>query len=461
MNKNDFEIFSPTSKQKTEMKERLMLEAECLSTVQNGTGRVISVDANELIEAKPRTKKPDFVMKFATIAAAVAFVAVVSGFFIMNNNGVQTLAGQESTSEALQSEVSSDEPSDTTESSLQEENTENNTVNADNILSSVLIQNVTKINDNTLLAIAEKNFILIDTDSHRITKEIPRDGGKLIQKIDNGFAIISRDYDDCYFEIYDVNGNVKKHVAIPTRPVNEQEIADGVTYTQVPLISIFYIHISADGEKVIYQGENGFCVNTTDLDNEIVIQPVEEFNGGFEEFYVMCDYILYRDDVVYGQAYKYNPEKDENEFYFAGYNLETKGWTVYYEMQDKQQIFNQDSFVDNSFLIVDAGADSRYTDGKLPYYVIGDTEMKEFVCEEGRESVRAFISGNAKYIVTHSEYWTEAGEPLPSALKLYDIETGEILLTKEYAHNLQTAYIDEATRTLYAICGTQFFTMNF
>lgn len=128
MNKNDFEILSPTSKQKTEIKERLMLEAECLSTVQNGTGRVISVDADELIEAKPRTKKSDFVMKFATIAAAVAFVAVVSGFFIMNNNGVQTLASQESAGETVTSEVSSDKPSESASShisSVTENETEN------------------------------------------------------------------------------------------------------------------------------------------------------------------------------------------------------------------------------------------------------------------------------------------------------------------------------------------------
>lgn len=128
MNKNDFEILSPTSKQKTEMKERLMLEAEFLSTVQNSTGRVISVDADELIEAKPRTKKSDFVMKFATIAAAVAFVAVVSGFFIMNNNGVQTLASQESAGETVASEVSSDKPSESASShisSVTENETEN------------------------------------------------------------------------------------------------------------------------------------------------------------------------------------------------------------------------------------------------------------------------------------------------------------------------------------------------
>ncbi len=461
MNKNDFEILSPTSKQKNEMKERLMLEAECLSTVQNGTGRVISVNADELIEAKSGTKKSGFVMKFATIAAAVAFVAVVSGFFIMNNNGVQTLASQESVSETVQNEVSSDEPSDTTESSQQEENTENNTINADNILSSVLIQNITKIDDNTLLAIAEKNFILIDINSHEITKEIPRDGAKLIQKIDNGFAIVNREYDDCYFELYDAKGNMTKHVDTPARPVNEQEIADGVTYTQVPLISPFHIHISTDGKKVVYQGENGFCVNTTDLDNEIVIQPVGEFNGGFEEFYVMCDYMLYRDDIVYGQAYKYNPDTKSNDFYLASMNLNTKEFEIYYKLKDKQQIFNQDSFVDNSFMVVDAGADQRYTEGKLQHLTIMDKELKEFVCEENIESVRAFISGNAKYIVTHSEHWNENGTPLPSALKLYDVETGEILLTKEYAHNLQTAYIDEATRTLYAVCGTQFYTMNF
>lgn len=461
MNKNDFEILSPTIKQKTEMKERLMLEAECLSTVQNGTGRVISVDADELIEAKPRTKKSDFVMKFATIAAAVAFVAVVSSFFIMNNNGVQTLASQESAGETVASEVSSDKPSDTTESSQQEENTENNTVNADNILSSALIQDMTMLDKNTIFATAENNYLLIDSDSHEIIKKISRNGAKHVQKIDNGFVLIDLNYDTASYDIYDVKGNLTKHVDIPKKPL-ESEKTELATYKARPVIDPFLLCVSTDGEKVVYHGNNGFCTNSIDLDNEIIIQPVEDFNGGFEEFLVMVRPILYEGDVVYGEAYKYNPEKDENEFYFAGYNLETKGWTVYYEMQNKEQIFSGwYLFAENSFLIVDAGADSRYTDGKLPYYVIGDTEMKEFVCEEGCESVRAFISDNAKYIVTHSEYWTETGEPLPSALKLYDVETGEILLTKEYAHNLQAAYIDEATRTLYVVCGTQFFTMNF
>ena len=317
------------------------------------------------------------------------------------------------------------------------------------------------LDENTILAIAENNYLLIDSNSHKIIKEISRDGVKHVQKIDNGFVMIDVNPDTASYDVYDVKGNPTKHVDIPKKPL-EAEKAELASYKSIPVIDPFLLCVSTDGEKVVYHGDNGFCTNSIDLDNETVIQPAEDFNGGYEEFYKMTRPVLYKDDVVYGSVVKYNREQEKHEIYYGSIDLKTGKWTVYYKMQDKEQIFSGwYLFAENSFLIVDAGADSRYTDGKLPYYVIGDTEMKEFVCEEGRESVRAFISGNAKYIVTQSEYWNEAGEPLPSALKLYDIETGEILLTKEYAHDLQTAYIDEATRTLYAVCGTQFSTMNF
>ena len=166
--------------------------------------------------------------------------------------------------------------------------------------------------------------------------------------------------------------------------------------------------------------------------------------------------LKYVDDTSYGEAAKYISGTGENEFFFASLDTKTKEWTIYYKLNDDQQIFNQDDFTANSFLIVDEGANSQATEGKLHYFVIGDTEMKEFICEEGYESTNAFISGNAKYILTTYGHSMNEAE-----IKLYDTSTGEVLISEKMDHNVQTAYIDEESRKLYIAGRGNFIVKDF
>ncbi|MBR4306053.1 MAG: hypothetical protein IKT78_04335, partial [Ruminiclostridium sp.] len=214
-------------------------------------------------------------------------------------------------------------------------------------LSNAVIQDMTKIDENTLLAIGQDNLVLVDTNTYKITKEIPRTTYMQIQKIDNGFVTIDGRYESCSYDIYDIKGNVTKHVDIPTRPLQGEELELGYSFTEKPVIDPFTLHVSSDAKGVIYFSENGYCANSIDLDNEIVIQPVEDFNGGFEEFYQMTGTVLYKDDIIYGTAGKFNSEKERNEHFFASLNLKTKEWTVYHQLNRDQQLFNKDDFVDN------------------------------------------------------------------------------------------------------------------
>ena len=77
MNKKDFDILTPTYKEKAEMKERLMQEARGFSVQENSSNRSISVDAEELIEIKKPVKKMRM-SGFAAVAAALVCVASVS-----------------------------------------------------------------------------------------------------------------------------------------------------------------------------------------------------------------------------------------------------------------------------------------------------------------------------------------------------------------------------------------------
>ena len=353
------------------------------------------------------------------------------------------------------------------ESSQQEERkNENTSTDADKndftALNKAVIQDMTRIDENTLLAIGQHNLVLVDTNTYKIFKEIPRTNNMSVQKIDNGFVTIDTRYESCSYDIYDTKGNITKHVDIPKRPLQGEELELGLPYTEIPTIETLKLRVSADGKNVFYFGDNGYCTNSIDLDNEIVIQPIENFNGGFEEFHKMSGAILYKDDIVYGTTTKFNPKINNNEFFFASMNLKTNEWMIYCQLNDDQQLFSHPSpFVDNSFIIVDAGADDRFTEGKLPYLILDENELKEFTCEEGLESVRAFISPNGKYILTTYTYTSEFGIPLDSEIKLYDVKTGEVLLKQKFTHHAQTAYIDENIRKLYVVCGTEFSVFDF
>ena len=343
-----------------------------------------------------------------------------------------------------------------------DENTSTDTDKNDfTALNKAVIQDMTKIDENTLLAIGQDDLVLVHANNYKIIKEIPRTTYMQIQKIDNGFVTIDGRYESCSYDIYDTKGNITKHVDIPMRPLQGEELELGYSFTEKPVIDPFTLRISSDGKSVVYFSDNGYCANSIDLDNETVIQPVEDFNGGFEEFYQMTGTVLYKGDIIYGTASKFNAELDKNEWFFASLNLKTKEWKIYHQLNRDQQLFNKDDFVDNSFIIVDAGADQRYTEGKLPYLTIGDNELKEFICEENIESVTAYISANGKYILTTYTHISDTGIPLDSNIKLYDTETREVLLTKETINIAVTAYIDEDARKLYVVCGTEFSVFDF
>jgi len=363
------------------------------------------------------------------------------------------------------------EAQDTYDKFIEEENANNNqqteskdentSTDADkndfSALNKAVIQDMTKIDENTLLAIGQDNLVLADTNTYKIIKEIPRTTYMQIQKIDNGFVTIDGRYESCSYDIYDIKGNVTKHVDIPTRPLQGEELEQGYSFTEMPIIEISTLRVSSDGKCVVYFSDNGYCVNSIDLDNETIIQPIEDFNGGFEEFYHMSGTILYKDDIIYGTAGKFNSEKERNEHFFANMNLKTKEWTAYCQLNKGQQIFTHPlGFAENSFLIVDIGENPKLAEGKLSYLTLGDTNVKEFICEEGYESVMAYISGNAKYILTTHEYSINN-----AGIKLYDVKTGDVLLNQKTAYFAQTAYIDEDARKLYVVCGTEFSVFDF
>ncbi len=92
MNKKDFDILTPTYKEKAEMKERLMQEAGCFSVQENRLDRSISVDAEELIEIKKPVKKMRM-SGFVAVAAALICVVSAVAFVVSNNNKVSVLSG--------------------------------------------------------------------------------------------------------------------------------------------------------------------------------------------------------------------------------------------------------------------------------------------------------------------------------------------------------------------------------
>lgn len=428
--------------------------AKCFIDTDKTVTKDISIDAESLIETNIQPKKSNHIAKFAAIAAAFVCVASVSGFFIMNGNKIDVQGTMSSTTES--SQITSDTPSsEATEkpedASFPEKEDQNIHKDTDRIVSLAgsSINNMTKLDENTLLANSNYSVFLYDLRTDKIIKEFEDLPGMLVQKIDNGFVIKSMDYDNCYYEIYDTWGNLVNHVDIPVTPLDEEEL-QYATYKVKPDIEPFSICVSADGKSVVYHSVNGFCTNTVNLDNERVIVPVDKFNGGFEEFNTMLDIMHYEDDVIYGLAVRYFSETDEHERYFASMNVTTGEWNIYHKMEEHQQILNAGEYIDNSFIII-----GDRTGGKLPYFCIGDNQMTRFVSEEIYESENAFISPNGKYILTSTEHSSYNAE-----LKLYDAKTGIVLLTKNTYAGAFTAYIDEDARKLYVSCG-DLFVMDF
>ncbi|MBR4305520.1 MAG: hypothetical protein IKT78_01605, partial [Ruminiclostridium sp.] len=281
-----------------------------------------------------------------------------------------------------------------------------------------------------------------------------RTEGMYIQKIDNGFVTIDTRYESCSYDIYDCKGEKTKHVNIPMKKLEGEDL-EFSPYEEIPSIELTTLCISADGKKAVYYGDNGLCTNSVELDDETVIQEIEELSEGFDKFYQMTRCLKYVDDTIYGEAAKYNSETGENEFFFASLDTKTKEWTVYCRL-DRQWIFMKGDFVDNSFITPYADAYYGFSDRKLPYLLVGDKELRKFTCEEGDESTNAFISPNGKYILTTREQTFGDAE-----IKLYDVKTGEVLLKQKTSHSALGAYIDENERKLYVVCGTEFSVFDF
>lgn len=419
-------------------------------------------------------KKSGFMPMLIAVAASFTFFVAALCFVIIKNNNnnnninnndnkVQSESSLPVSTTTSQSEATSDVPSsENPQSSEPTESKNSDTLIAINLPTGLNLYDMTKIGEDTLLARYDGEFILFDINSYEIIKRISVPNCVSYQKIDDGFVIIDQGKKSYSYDIYDFNGNLIKHVDLPTRKLESEQLDRYYPITELPTISSHTFIVSADGQKVFYAGDNGYCTNSVDLDNEIVIQPAEDFNGGYEEFYRMSSPVLYKDDIVYGTAIIYNSVEDANERYFASLNLKTKEWTVYYKYKKKQQLFVLDSFVENSFIIADVGADQRYVEGKLYYMSVGDKELKEFQCEESIESVSGYISDNAKYILTTYVHQDEnTGVGLDWGIKLYDTKTGEILLRKEIFFHRLIVYIDETTRTLYIENGAQFYTLDF
>ena len=413
--------------------------AECLSVPKNSSGRNITIDSEELIEIKNGIRKSNCVSAIIAVAAVFICVIVTSMFLIMNDNRVQALG-------STPSDGFSDYSENNQSTQSKNENPSPDAGNNDfSELSNTVIQNMTKIDENTLLTDTEKYLQLVDLTDYKIVKEIPKSKTLIVQKFDGGFMIIDSDN---FYEIYDVKGNKIKHIDIPKIQLEDRERT---------AINKMTLCISDDGKNIAYYGYKGLCINSVDLDNEIVMQTAEEVNDGFGEYPLMTKPYAYKNGIIYGEASKINQELNKNEFFFASFDTKTKEWKIYHKLDDKQQIFTHYyPFAENSFIIIDAGANSQATEGKLHYFVIGDTEMNEFVCEEGYESTKAFISGNAKYILTTYEHSMNEAE-----IKLYDTSTGEALISEKADHNVQTAYIDEESRKLYIAGSGNFIVKNF
>ena len=166
--------------------------------------------------------------------------------------------------------------------------------------------------------------------------------------------------------------------------------------------------------------------------------------------------VLYKEDLIYGTASKFNSEINKMEFFFASINSKTKEWTIYCKLNDDQQLFAHPCpFVDNSFITPYADAYYGFSDRNLPYLLVGDKELRKFTCEEGDESTNAFISPNGKYILTSRSF-----SDFDAEIKLYDVKTGEVLLKQKTSNSALGAYIDENGRKLYVKCG-EFLVLDF
>ena len=422
--------------------------AECLSVPKNSSGRNITIDSEDLIEIKNGIRKSNCVSAIIAVAAVFVCVIVTSMFLIMNDNRVQALG-------STPSDGFSDYSENNQSTQSKNENPSPDASNNDlSELSNTVIQNMTKIDENTLLAIGQDNLVLADTNTCKIIKKIPRTNGMYVQKFDGGFITIDTRHESCSYNVYDNKGEKIKHVNIPMKK-SDSDNPEFSVHKEIPTIELTTFRISSDGEKVVYYGDNGLCTNSVELDNETVIQGTDEISEGFDKFYQMTKCLLYIDEIIYGEAVKYNSETDENEQFFASMNLKTKEWKYYQSLDDGPWIGIKNDFVDNSFLIT-GGYGDYSTEGMLLYMTLGDATLKEFMCEENYEGVIAFISDNANFLLTTHEHSINDAE-----IKLYDVKTGEVLLKQKTDYHAQTAYIDENERKLYVVCGTEFSVFDF
>lgn len=426
--------------------ERYAVEtAKCLLVPAEKSERNVTINSEDLIEIKNGIRKSNFISTFVAVAAVFICVAVTSIFFILSNNRVQT----------QDSQSISDLTSDAPESGLPPIRDGDIYKSTDRIVTTLNINGITKFGKNTLFVETDYGISIFNINSKTVIREIAKPGGSYVQIYENGFVIIHQIDRFGSYDMYDISGNLIKHVDIPTRPLRDDEPGEGTSYTEKPIAYSSDLHFSADGKSVVYFGENGFCVNSSDFDNEVVLQPSGDFNGGFEEFYYMSDILLFKDDVVYGGASKFNSETEDTERYFAAFNVKTKEWTIYGRKYSTYMLSKSNDYANNSIRFVNYASDDENAEEIISYFTVGDIGLSKFVPEEIPMERDIYISSGGRFILT--AYETEDRE---KRIKLYDVETGEVLLSKVTYFYVYSAYIDESERRLYVV-SDDIFMMDF
>ena len=73
----------------------------------------------------------------------------------------------------------------------------------------------------------------------------------------------------------------------------------------------------------------------------------------------MSDILLFKDDVVYGGASKFNSETEDTEHYFAAFNVKTKEWTIYGRKYSTYSLSKSNGYANNSIRFVDCASDDE------------------------------------------------------------------------------------------------------
>ena len=144
-------------------------------------------------------------------------------------------------------------------------------------------------------------------------------------------------------------------------------------------------------------------------------------------------------------------ETEDTERYFAAFNVKTKEWTIYGRKYSTYMSSKSNNYANNSIRFVDCASDDENAEEIISYFTVGDNGLSKFVPEEIPMERDIYISSGGRFILT--AYETEDRE---RRIKLYDVETGEVLLSKVTYFYVNSAYIDEGERRLYVVSDDVF-----